>query len=912
MSSFQEIVMKFKVLFYLWLLGLIKPGFSADVSVSPGSSAILNCSVTLPPMVDNSLLRTTWSFNDSVIASTNHTEPGFFLNTTASFIGASPLTVYNTTPEQQGVYECNVTYNGTDYSTDVSLTIFVPPSVYIKSPEVVLKRKSEFECWAMGFSPPAIMFTWTRAGEKIPAPHKLQVNRTKDGFYDAVSWLTFIPELSDQNTTFGCEVQHPALAKPTTKTFKPQVIVLPKVTLSTVPSATHTSPLTLSCEITGFFPHNVSVLWIQNGKVLHEHSSAVQNEYGLYRTHKYHTLSLEERNRGGEVQCVAQQPHVLEPAFGTIDLSTVDARAQNPGLNKSAKASVAMMIISLTLVFLLCFGFSWKRSDEKLKSLNISAIVLPPRVVVGKKGRVTISVEGRLADRVQTTWFLNDVPITDTSNTGVKKCCSFRSAAYTSRSSCVSEASDKGPLLNSTAAGYYKLHTQLPLRSSSASNKQLFSSLTFIPNLSIHKGAVFKCRISYKGKDKTVAERVSDKFTILAPPEISEIQFSEPNEERGVVTLTAQATHFHPDIITFRWFCEGGELCPVSIPPALAAPRPDAEGFFSAMSQCRLPKAELERGETRVWVTVHHMALKLPITRETRGFIKKPTVSEITSSPSPCIEGRPLTLACEITGFYPPEIFVKWLHVKGNVAEEGEESKVEIKEGDELWGPLQTLPRTFRANAFLKEVDETMRGDEIICRILHCSLMKPIERVWRNAHMVAPSIPSSLSVHRGSDGVRIFSILLIGGNPNAELLWAAGGKMFFKLLSKEREKINSEGKPELRSVCAVVRSAGQKESCRGGHTDKIRPPAADLNAEYKIKECVDGLRSVKNDQTPEEKEYMEKNEPDEDTEVDPSCINRVSLTDKREHLRVTVEIKHPALSLPAYLTWTEPVDDRFF
>ncbi|XP_073671998.1 uncharacterized protein [Paramisgurnus dabryanus] len=856
MSSFQEIVMKFKVLFYLWLLGLIKPGFSADVSVSPGSSAILNCSVTLPPMVDNSLLMTTWSFNDSVIASTNHTEPGFFLNTTASFIGASPLTVYNTTPDQQGVYECNVTYNGTDYSTDVSLTILVPPSIYIKSPEVVLKRKSEFECWAMGFSPPQVMFTWTRAGEKIPAPHKLQVNRTKDGLYDAVSWLTFIPELSDQNTTFGCEVQHPALGKPTTKKFKPHVIVLPKVTLSTVPSATHTSPLTLSCEITGFFPHNVSVLWIQNGEVLHEHSSAVQNEYGLYRTHKYHTLSLEERNRGGEVQCVAQQPHVPEPAFGTIDLSTMDTRVQNPGLNKSAKASVAMMIISLTLVFLLCFGFSWKRSD------------------------------------------------------GVKKFCSFRSAAYTSRSSCVSEASDKGPLLSSTAAGYYKLHTQLPLRSSSASNKQLFSSLTFIPNLSIHKGAVFKCRISYKGKDKTVAERVSDKFTILAPPEISEIQFSEPNVERGVVTLTAQATHFHPDIITFRWFCEGGELCPVSIPPALAAPRPDAEGFFSAMSQCRLPKAELERGETRVWVTVHHMALKLPITRETRGFIKKPTVSEITSSPSPCIEGRPLTLACEITGFYPPEISVKWLHVKGNVAEEGEESKVEIKEGDELWGPLQTLPRTFRANAFLKEVDETIRGDEIICRILHCSLMKPIERVWRNTHMVAPTIPSSLSIQRGSDGVRIFSILLSGGNPNAELLWAAGGKMLFKLLSKEREKINSEGKPELRSVCAVVRSTGQQESRRGGHTDKIKPPAADLNAEYKIKEFVDGLRSVKNDQTPEEKEYMEKNEADKDTEVDPSCINRVSLT--REHLRVTVEIKHPALSLPAYLTWTEPVEDRFF
>lgn len=83
--------------------------------------------------------------------------------------------------------------------------------------------------------------------------------------------------------------------------------------------------------------------------------------------------------------------------------------------------------------------------------------------------------------------------------------------------------------------------------------------------------------------------------------------------------LIVQASRFHPDVITFRWFCEGGELSPVAVPPAQAAPRPDAEGFFSAVSQCRLPRTELERGGTRVWVTVHHMSLKEPITRETTG-----------------------------------------------------------------------------------------------------------------------------------------------------------------------------------------------------------------------------------------------------------------------------------------------------
>ena len=56
--------------------------------------------------------------------------------------------------------------------------------------------------------------------------------------------------------------------------------------------------------------------------------------------------------------------------------------------------------------------------SEKKKSLNVSGIILPPRVIVGQKGRVTCSIEGRMVDRVQTTWFLNDTPITDTSLTG--------------------------------------------------------------------------------------------------------------------------------------------------------------------------------------------------------------------------------------------------------------------------------------------------------------------------------------------------------------------------------------------------------------------------------------------------------------------------------------------------------------
>lgn len=68
--------------------------------------------------------------------------------------------------------------------------------------------------------------------------------------------------------------------------------------------------------------------------------------------------------------------------------------------------------------FLSLHLHSFSPHSEKQKSLNVSGIILPPRVIVGQKGRVTVSIEGRRVDRVQTAWFLNDTPISDTSLAG--------------------------------------------------------------------------------------------------------------------------------------------------------------------------------------------------------------------------------------------------------------------------------------------------------------------------------------------------------------------------------------------------------------------------------------------------------------------------------------------------------------
>ncbi|XP_071395811.1 uncharacterized protein [Centroberyx affinis] len=707
--------MRCKVLLYVYLLTLIKHASPTEVKASPNASAILPCNVTFPPSaeggkIDESLIEVSWVTNGSDIASfgeaAKEIKDGFSWDTSQFVNGNFSLTVLKASLNLQGVYDCTVSYNATKLrSSNVTLSILASPALLIPQQWVVLETESQLECRADGFYPPPVSFSWTRDGRVIHPPHQVEGEQTADGYYSAVGNLTFYPSQEDQNVTFGCKVAHAGSHQ--ILDFQLNITYLPAVRLSAVPSASRSAPLTLYCDIEGFYPEEVSVSWLQNGTVLPEPPGTQQGPDGTYRTRRYYTLSPEQREEAGRVGCVVNQPGVTHPVRSSAYLEELDPPDKDPVLTKSAKASVALMCISLVLVFLLCFGFSWRRRDEKQKSLNVSGVILPPRVIVGHKGRVTVSIEGRRVDRVQTAWFLNDTPISDTSFT----------------------VSEKGPLLPSRGEmGYYKLHTQGPLHSSGTGTQQLLSSLTFIPRISLHKGAVFKCQVSYIGKDKVVVERVSEKFTILVLPLLIlyPSNFSPPD----IISLTVQASHFHPDIITFRWFCQGGELSPVAS-QALSSPRPDAEGFFSASSQCKLPRSELEKGGTKVWVSVHHIALKQPVTRETRGFIKRPCVSEIVSSTSS--PDQPLTLGCDITGFYPPNLSVTWLKLREGEQDDREE---EVMEGGEVWGPIQTHPRLYRATATLRRrgtnQEKKERGGGIVCRVEHCSLLEPIERHWRN------------------------------------------------------------------------------------------------------------------------------------------------------------------------------------
>uniref|UniRef100_A0A3B3RBZ7 Si:ch211-180a12.2 n=1 Tax=Paramormyrops kingsleyae TaxID=1676925 RepID=A0A3B3RBZ7_9TELE len=498
--------MKFKVLICFCLLTVIKHVSLTDIWAHPNSSVLLPCNVEADEIELNKnifLLGVSWLHNGSVIASSgadgNRTEEGFSLEAGTLETGAFSLTLHSVSASKQGEYVCGISYNHTLlYSGSVTLCILGLPSLSIPSTVAVIDRPSRIECRAEHFTPPLIDFTWVRAGVVVKPPESITaVNRTSSGFFWAVSSLTLTPTEQDKDVNFSCVVKHTASEEPIVLNFHLNLIYLPTVTLSALPLTSQFSPVTLSCDIEGFYPEEISVSWFQNGSLVPDMPLAWPGPGGSFRTRRFYTLRAEDMRRGTEVQCAVRHPAVAESVSATMTLSATGPNAKEPVMTKSAKASVAVIIISLAMIFLLCFGFSWKKRDEKEKSLVVSGIILPPRVIVGQKGRVTISVEGRRVDRVQVTWFLNDIPISDTSKRAPTE-------------------NEKNLLLPPNGKfGYYKLHTQYPIPSGNSRTMQLFSSVTFIPDIAVHKGGIFKCQISYKGKDQVVAEKVSDKLMLL-------------------------------------------------------------------------------------------------------------------------------------------------------------------------------------------------------------------------------------------------------------------------------------------------------------------------------------------------------------------------------------------------------------
>uniref|UniRef100_A0A3Q3GD09 Si:ch211-180a12.2 n=1 Tax=Labrus bergylta TaxID=56723 RepID=A0A3Q3GD09_9LABR len=333
----------------------------SGIQASPNSNATLPCNVTIPPYVDKidkSLIKAGWTKNGSDIASftqaVTQIKEGFRWDTGDFINGDFSLTILRASLELQGLYECTITFVFFDFTKcSSSIPFLASPILSVPQQWVVLETESQLKCSADSFYPPPVSFSWIRDGQVIQPSYIVEGELTPDGYY--------------MNVTFGCHVshggRHQELDFQLNITCETRKSNLPSVKLSAVSSKSDNIPLTLYCDVESFYPEEVSVSWLQNGTVLPEPPTTDQNPDGTLRTRRYYTLSAEQREQGGKVECAVNQPGVLHPVSGSSFLELLDPRGMVLDILRDffctgqyTRPHPFKYLICLQLFFLLYFG----------------------------------------------------------------------------------------------------------------------------------------------------------------------------------------------------------------------------------------------------------------------------------------------------------------------------------------------------------------------------------------------------------------------------------------------------------------------------------------------------------------------------------------------------------------------------
>ncbi|XP_071615667.1 signal-regulatory protein beta-1-like [Heliangelus exortis] len=164
-------------------------------------------------------------------------------------------------------------------------------------------------CVSGGFYPENITVRWLKDAASISAQQpRVTPGRTKSS-YNMSSSVTVTLQEEDVRSQLVCEVQHPTLRAPLRATFQlskvlrvpPRVRVVAEPPGPVEPNGT----VTLSCQLEGFYPGEVSVTWLENGMEMKVEnvSRAAETRQGLFELRSQVELQATVERNGSVFTC---------------------------------------------------------------------------------------------------------------------------------------------------------------------------------------------------------------------------------------------------------------------------------------------------------------------------------------------------------------------------------------------------------------------------------------------------------------------------------------------------------------------------------------------------------------------------------------------------------------------------------
>ncbi|XP_069590988.1 uncharacterized protein [Ranitomeya imitator] len=654
-----------------------------------GSDTRVPCPFTVDNLpVDLNHLTIFWYFRDKEILSYDKTvrttSPRYSLSTGVLVMGIANLNISNIQIPDGGMYKCSVIYGSEKKEKEVRLDIGAPPQVTITNKMAVVNEESDLRCSVTGFYPVDIDIKWFKDGEELNNISTEEPQRNSDRTYSVKSAITITPTEEDRERIFSCRVYHDFLHFPLQKDFRLVYEAPPQVTITDKKVVLNAKSV-LRCSATGFFPPDIDIKWIRDGKQLEDNifiGDPWRNPNRTYSVNSTVTITPTEEDREQNFSCRVHHKSLQEPLQEDFHLVYED---------RSLAWIMAVCFVPVVILIIIIAVVLWWRLKWRKAPLIICDIVGPPKLIDGEEAVLCCTVDDAPED-LCVTWLIR--------RAGQEQ------EIQTSQSREHSEEEES--LLDTS----YVIKSQVM-------GHQYSSSLSFIPHMERHKGVTFICR-GVSGKRK--GERTFSCETIYVKPKMSQPikrSLSDCREMKYLLTLEK----FYPKSINIIWTCGEGRTQKVILSTDSISENIDRTYNFS--SEIDIPEDQHKDPGFRVRVTWKHDSMMKPESREPSirdsDYIWTPVVEEIQIPR--LLLGSPAVLQCNISEFFPDAVTVKWKRRdRDQLHEETDDNqRITSRRADD---------NTYSCTASLTITPDlrTHQEAEYICLVEHPSLETPIER----------------------------------------------------------------------------------------------------------------------------------------------------------------------------------------
>ncbi|XP_018424889.1 PREDICTED: uncharacterized protein LOC108797735 [Nanorana parkeri] len=538
---------------------------------------------------------------------------------------------------------------------------------------------------------------------------------------------------------------------------------------------------TLKCEVSNVFPDVLSVKWLKKEKDSEEIFPVIHNQ-----TYNISELRPEKQK---DKTFTYKSCLKFKPSISTEEGATFICRVEHPALERAAEKSTGPLTIKdiKTVV---------PSPQEKTRQESRPQI---PQYVSMTDSAVRPTDERFIVGEIQgpSHWFHKEK---------VTLYCSVSDCSKDTRVMWMVEHTDRrveeisniggDPLTDSG----YMISKEIEESDKEGLNN-VTASLILVPSVSKHLGVIFSCRISSEGQTKTKEFKPK---SICAKPQVLE-QVKTSLCDGGDVLCSLKLQDTYPKQVKITWRSGEHEL------KSSEKFEVNNDGTFNGHSHCTVPGSLLLDPNFNLHVTWRYKYLTTPqsqvLSWRDPGLPWCPVVEEVPI-PHVLIE-RQNTLQYNISRYFPDAVTVSW-HRK----EKGAQEYIPLSESNvyqilDIQSQRQS-DHTYSCTARLL-FKPTMRDveSEIMCRVFHPSLERPIERTSGPLQVQAkPKVRKPMKSSLGS-GELILSQMLDNFYPkNIQIEWCdwSGDQPGQRCPSQEKYTTNMNKTFSVTSQCGVPES----------------------------------------------------------------------------------------------------------